>query len=417
MKRKILTGSIAVLSLLALAGCGQGGSSKKTVDVLVWCADAITTLTTSQLATVKTQIEALEAFDGYEVKFTVNPVGEGDAASNMINDVEAGADVFCFAQDQLARLYAAGALEEIKGSTKDKIVSENDAGAVSAATFSDKLVAYPLTSDNGYFLYYNKASVTETDIANWDTLLAKAASLNKEVHFNAGSAWYNFGFFYGAGADSVWTTNSAGKFDSYEDTYASANGLKAAKGLLKVVTHSSWVDNSDADKGFGGNAVAVVSGTWDYEKVKAKLGDNIGCAKLPKFTVGTEEFQTAMFSGNKLIGVKPQTDSLKAVAAQMAASYLTGEAAQLQRFNTVSWGPSNKVAQQNDAVKANPALVALAQQSDAKAKPQGQFPDAWWNAAGAIAGSLTEAGAGATDAQIQTILNTYTAALDGMLDA
>jgi len=417
MKRKILTGSIAVVSLLALAGCGGGKTGKKSVDVLVWCAENITTLTTSQLAVVKADLEAMEEFADYEVKFTVNPVGEGDAASNMINDVESGADVYCFAQDQLARLYTAGALEEIKGSTKEALIAANDAGSVSAATFSDKLVAYPLTSDNGYFLYYNKSIISAQQAANWDTLLAAAVAANKEVHYNAGSAWYNFGFFFGAGADSVWTTNASGKFTAYEDTYNGAAGLKAAKGLLKVVTNSAWVDSSDADKGFGGNAAAVVSGTWDYEKAKAKLGDNLACAKLPKFTVGTEEIQMGMFAGNKLIGVKPQTNTLKAIAAQKAAAYLSGEKAQLERFNAVSWGPSNKVDQQNDAVKANPGLVALAEQMEAKAKPQGQFPGKWWDTAGAIAGSLHDAGAAATDTQIQNILNTYHAALDGMLDA
>lgn len=80
---------------------------------------------------------------------TVEPVGKGDAASNMLTDLDAGADIFNFAQNQLARLVAAGALIELS--------EENAAGSVAAATMADLVYAYPLTSDNGYFLYYDKS--------------------------------------------------------------------------------------------------------------------------------------------------------------------------------------------------------------------------------------------------------------------
>ncbi|MBQ8031543.1 MAG: extracellular solute-binding protein, partial [Butyrivibrio sp.] len=93
--------------------------------------------------------------------FTVEAVGEGDAAGNMITDVEAGADIYAFAQDQIARLVTAGALEVVEDSNAEVVKSENDAGAVAAATVGGTLYAYPLTSDNGYFLYYDKSVVTD----------------------------------------------------------------------------------------------------------------------------------------------------------------------------------------------------------------------------------------------------------------
>ena len=41
------------------------------------------------------------------------------------------------------------------------VTAENDAGSVAAATLGDVMYAYPLTSDNGYFLYYDKSVVTD----------------------------------------------------------------------------------------------------------------------------------------------------------------------------------------------------------------------------------------------------------------
>ena len=68
-------------------------------DVKVWVADNVVDFTTEQIKKFQ------EANPGVaNATFTVEPVGEGDAASNMITDVEAGADVYTFAQDQIARL-------------------------------------------------------------------------------------------------------------------------------------------------------------------------------------------------------------------------------------------------------------------------------------------------------------------------
>ena len=64
-------------------------------------------------------------------------VGEGDAASNVLTDLEAGADIFNFAQDQLARLVAAGALIELSDENAAIVAEENDAGSVAAATMGD----------------------------------------------------------------------------------------------------------------------------------------------------------------------------------------------------------------------------------------------------------------------------------------
>ncbi|MBQ3795821.1 MAG: sugar ABC transporter substrate-binding protein, partial [Butyrivibrio sp.] len=117
-----------------------------TGEVKVWVADAVVDFTNQQIAKFQ---EAHPEMSGYT--FTVEATGEGDAAGNMITDVEAGADVYVFAQDQIARLVSAGALEEVEPANAEMVKAQNDAGAVGAATVGNTLYAYPLTSDNGYF--------------------------------------------------------------------------------------------------------------------------------------------------------------------------------------------------------------------------------------------------------------------------
>lgn len=85
----------------------------------------------------------------------------------------AAADVFAFADDQLNELVAAGALQEILLNPED-VKSRNLTGSVEAATMDGKLYAYPMTADNGYFLYYDKSVLSEDDVKSMDTLLAKA---------------------------------------------------------------------------------------------------------------------------------------------------------------------------------------------------------------------------------------------------
>ena len=402
----------ASAAILALASCGGGGSSAPAAKqtLVIWCAEAAVELTTSQVKTFMEQSNLAGNFD-----FKVNPVGEGDAAGNMITDVQAGADIYFFAQDQMTRLVTAGALTSIGGTYKAAIEGNNVAEAVNSAKVGDKVYAFPATADNGYFLYYDGSKLTEEQVKNWDTLLTAAEGAGAEVGFNYTSAWYNFGFFYGAGADSVWTTNVEGKFTAYADTYNTDKGLVAAKALTRVVRSASVDDNSSIGK-TSDKCIAIVDGTWDYKAAKEKWGENLRCAELPNFTVDGKDYHTGSFSGMKFVGVKPQTDEIRLKACLDIANYLTSEEGQNKRFEVLEWGPSNKNAQATDAVKNAPQIVALNKQNQAKSKPQGQFPGKWWDNAGAICSSIKTAEDTPDEAKLRDILRVYEGTLEGMLD-
>ena len=104
--KRILAVALSLALMLSLAGSALAEGFSGTVKV--WVADNMVELT-------KTKAEEFKAAHPEYAGMTVvvEPVGEGTAATNMITDVEGGADIFGFAQDQLARLVAAGALVEL----------------------------------------------------------------------------------------------------------------------------------------------------------------------------------------------------------------------------------------------------------------------------------------------------------------
>lgn len=422
MKIKRLFGvSVAVLlgvSVVGMTACkggnddSSGSSSGGKATITVWCPSEISGLTERQLATFTTNNPDLP------YTFTIEPVGEGEAATNMITDVTAGGDIFFFAQDQFARLVQAGALTSVSSSLVDAVRQANDAGSVSAATLNDTLYAYPLTSDNGYFMYYDKTVITE-DIVNDQTKIIEACeAAGKQIGFQlSNSGWYAASYFFATGCVSNWTTGSDGEFTGYIDTFNSDKGIISTRGMAELIQSEAYVGSDSASAAlFSSGAAVVVSGVWDYTTASNALGENLGCAKLWSFTVDGKSYQLGSFSGNKLLGVKPQTDSTKAAWCQSVANYLTSEACQLERFDENAWGPSNINAQSSEAVQANPALAALAAQS-AYATPQGQYPNSWWDASKAIGSTIETNKVAPTDTTgLQAVLNTYSEALADIMD-
>ena len=383
---------------------------QKAVEIKLWCASEVKDLTEVQAARF---VRAL-GWAG-DITVTVEAMGEGDAASEMIKDVDAGADIYFFAQDQLSRLVTARAVTEVTGELLQAIKNDNVASAVSAGAVGEKIYAYPATADNGYYLYYDGSKFTAEDAADWEKLVKKAEDTNIEVDYEYTSAWYNYGFFYGAGCDSIWETDADGHFVDYEDTFNTDKGLDAIRALANIVTSSAVVSNSSIGK-VGEKCAALVSGTWDYAKCVERWGENLKCAELPYFTTKAgQRVHTGSFSGNKLVGVKPQTDASKKFVCDYLAAYLTNEISQGQRFQAKSWGPSNKNIAESSMVKAAPHLAALAAQNQ-YAKPQGQFPGGWWDAAGKNFGDGIKAASSVDDTLLRNLLATYEAGLDEMLN-
>ena len=396
--KKLLSVLLVLAMALSMAVSASAASLAGEYNITVWVSEKAVDLT-------KQQIEAFNATNdlGIVFKATVEPVSEAEAATNMITDVEAGGDLFCFAQDQFARLVQAGALAKLGAKAAETVIANNDAGTVAAATSGDVLYAYPLTSDNGYFMYYDKSVIPEEDVDSLEKLIADCEAANKYFAFEMqSSAWYLASFFFGTGCVSEWNTDDDGTFVSVRDTFNSPEGLIAVKGMKKLVDSPMHLSSSQASE-FASGAAVVVTGTWAFEDISKMLGDNMGVADLPSFEVDGKEYHLGSFNGCKLMGVKPQVDAAKAAALHRLAQYLTGEQCQMERFEALSWGPSNIVDQASEAVQANPGLAALIAQS-AYSVPQGQIHGSWWDIAKVIGDDVKAA---TDEAGLQKALDNY----------
>lgn len=363
------------------------------------------------------QIQRFNETNEYGFIFNANIEGvtEAESATKMITDVATGADLYAFAQDQTTRLVQAGALAQLGVQATAEVQSSHDAGAVKAATVGGNVVAYPLTSDNGYFMLYDKSVITdESHLTDLATLVAdcEAAGRNFSMEIDT-SAWYLASFFFATGCTSEWTYDDNGLPLSVADDFNSPKGLVAAKAIQILTNSKNHVSSSKAaDFDATVPSAIVVTGTWDVGTAASILGDNLGMAELPSFTVDGQTYHMGSFSGNKLLGVKPTDDANKAAGLSLLARYLTNAECQLERFESFNWGPSNLAAQSNDAVKADAALSALAAQN-AYATPQGNIDGHWWDIGSQLGADIKAA---TDEAGLQAALDAYKAALQGVID-
>ena len=393
----------------------EGIDDSGTYNVKIWVDTKIVSLTQAQIAEFNTS--------NSKIKFNadVQPVSEGSATSNMLLDVKNGADLFVFAQDQLARLKVGGALSKITGSFEDKIVAENSAESVAAASLGNSIYAYPMTADNGYFLMYDKTILSENDVGNISTILNKIKGTDKKLYFKAqADGFYTASYFLARKmetpipaslCENTWELDTdTGSFTDFHDTFHEANGLIAAKGLKEVADRSLVASDNSVSK-FGDKAAAVVTGIWDYEAAYKRLGENLGCAEMTCFTVDGQDYHLGSYDGYKLMGVKPQRDAKRASACRKLAQFLTSESCQTERFSKVAWGPTNTESNKEPEVMAHPGLSALAKQH-LYATQQGQCPGEWFLALKTAASTITTS---SSDAQLSNILNNYYAGLPALL--
>lgn len=270
------------------------------------------------------------------------------------------------------------------------------------------MYAYPMTSDNGYFLYYDKSVVS--DPSTLEGILADCEAAGKSFYYDLRSGWYQPAFFFGAGCTLTYDTDSEGAYTGCNIDYASDTGVGAMKALVKLAKSPAFVNGSSMSSAT--NVGAIIDGTWDAGAVKEAFGDNYACAKLPTVEINGEATQLSGFGGFKLLGVKPQTDDDKLAFCDALAYFLASGEVQLARYNAVGWGPSNLEAKASEAVQADEALSALGAQL-AFTIPQGQYPGEYWGLAEGlgddiIAGKYAEA----DDAALLEALQTFQTACE-----
>lgn len=364
-----------------------------TVTLTVWASEEDQDLTTQLLDEFKA------AYPDVTFDITLGAESESTAKDTILTDVEAAADVYAFADDQINELVQAGALQEVVTSYTYDVATENAAGAVEAASVDGKLYAYPMTADNGYFMFYDSSVFTEDDVQSLEKMIEVAEAAGKKIAMDISNGWYIYSFFQGAGYEL--SLNEDGVTNTC--TWNAAGATDVAQAIMDLTASGVLVDMGDEDMATQiaeGTIVACVNGTWRAETAAEAWGDNYAATKLPTFQVAGKDCQMSSYSGYKLVGVNPHSANVG--WSMLLAEYLTNEASQTARFEARGLGPANLAAASSDAVQANPAISALAAQA-AYATPQ-RVGGNFWSPAETLGQILASGNPDGTD--LQTLLDT-----------
>ena len=235
---------------------------------------------------------------------TLEASADSEAKNNVLSDIHNAADVYPLADDQITGLVAAGALYPVTNA--DEVKAANDEGAVAAATVNDVLYAYPMTADNGYFMYYDKNYFTDEDVQTMDGMLAVAAANGKKITMDWSSGWYMYSFFGNTGLDFGVNDDGVTNHCNWNATDTAIKGVDIAQSMLAIATNPGFMNAVDTDFLAGaedGSVIAGVSGAWNAATIKQIWGDNYGAVKLPTYTCNGEQVQMASFKGYKYMGV------------------------------------------------------------------------------------------------------------------
>ncbi len=328
------------------------------VDLTVWGGEEDEALLARIIEDFQTEYKGQANF---HITFTAQ--SESNCKDALMGDLEAGADVFAFADDQLNTLVAAGALEPVENA--DRIKSANLPGAVEAASVGNTLYAYPLTADNGYFLYYNKQFFNREDIKTFDRMLQIAEENGKNITMDWSSAWYVYSFFGNTGLEVGLNSDGITNFCTWNQTEGDIKGEDVANAMLAIASSPAFLNT--VEEGFlegvrDGSVIAGVSGVWNAVAMEEAWGADYGAARLPTYTCAGKQIQMASFSGYKLIGVNAYSEHY--TWAVRLAEWISNEKNQQLRFEMRGQGPANTKAAASADVQSSPAITALLEQSE-----------------------------------------------------
>ena len=383
-KRKLLAKVLAgTMLVMALTGCGSNQPAQETpepqevseqtqasesesekaelesgkVELTVWAEENNFEMLEKMFESFKQEYAGQAEFE-----ITLVAQSESNTKDTLLGDIHNGADVFSLPDDQLLGMIAAGALSPVRDA--QEVSSANLAEAVAAASYNDTLFAYPYTADNGYFLYYDKNYLSESDVQTLEGILAVAEASEKKVSMEFTSGWYMYSFFGGTGLEFGINEDGVTNYCNWNTTEGTVKGTDIAEAMLNITASPAFLSQSDSefiDNIASGEVIAAISGVWNAVAIREQWGEDYGACKLPTYSCAGQQIQMSSFTGYKMMGVNAYSDHVE--WAHKLAQWLTNEENQTIRFAERNQGPSNIKSAASDAVTKVPAIVAVIEQS------------------------------------------------------
>ena len=332
----------------AVFGCGSGHGDVHKVLLRVWSISK----NESNYGGEWLQT-CCEAFAGehpeWDITFVYGVMDEASAAGQVAQDPEASADVFMYANDTITTLTDAKALAKIGGIYRDEVEATNSQKILDTITVDDYLYGVPYTT-NTWFMFYDKSVFSEDDIKNLDTMLEKGV-----VSFPFTNSWYLPAFYIGNGC----TLFGDGTDESAGVDFSGQKAVDVTNYLIDLANNPNFKIDADGSGIAGlrdGSIEAMFTGSWDANGIKESLGDNMGVASLPTYTLNGEEVQMYAYAGSKAIGVNSQ--SRYPEAAVQLAVYLGSAEAQRLHYELRNVIPCNTELLQAEDIASDELVIA-----------------------------------------------------------
>ena len=329
-----------------MSGCSDGASEN--VRLMVWSPSLDQAKDSGEwLQTCCNRFAELHP--EWDITYVYGVVDETAAGTTISQDTEASADVFMFTNDVLNNLIDAGAIAKFGGIYADEIKATNSQALLDSLTVNDYIYGVPFTT-NTWFMYYDKSVFTEEDIKSLDAMLAKGV-----VSFPFTNSWYLPAFYFGNGC----TLFGDGTQEELGADFGGDNAVEVTNYLIDLYNNPNFVVDADGSGLAGmrdGSIKAMFTGSWDAAALKEILGDNMGVAALPTFTLNGEEKQMYAYAGSKAIGVNVHSKYM--VQAIQLAIYLGGAEAQQLHYDLRTVIPCNTELLADPAIASDELVAA-----------------------------------------------------------
>lgn len=341
----------AVFAISMFAGCSgetESAGEKEKVRLVVWSPSEDQSKDSGEwLQTMCEQFA--DDHPEWDITFVYGVADEATAADQVAQDPEASADVFMYANDRLTTLTDANALVKFGGKYREEIEKTNTEEVINSLTMDGELYGVPFTT-NTWFMYYDKSVFSEEDIKNLDTMLQKGV-----VSFPMTNSWYLPAFYIGNGC----TLFGDGTDESKGVDFGGEKAVEVTDYIIDLASNPNFKIDADGSGIAGlrdGSISAMFSGSWDANGVKEALGDNMGVAALPTYTLNGEEKQMMAYAGSKAVGVNPNCDDM--VAAVELAVYLGSAEAQKAHYELRNVIPCNTDLLGQEEIVNDPLVMA-----------------------------------------------------------
>lgn len=344
-----------------------------------------------------------ESFPQHNVEFEIASVSEVELKGFLTLDIQGGADVFSFLDDQLPSLVKAGGLARVQ-QYKQEVMDRNIPWTVEVSTTDNELYAYPYTADNGIYMFYDKRYISEGEMGSLDTILEKAKTLGSKINIDQMGGWGMTMWFIPEN-----TLSWDGKTQVI--TWNSDDGIQAAEAMLSYYASNLIIDSNaliptlflENNAGVIRNGIiAAVSGYWQAPDIERILGEHMGTIQMPTYQNPDGEIhQFGSMVGARLVGVNPFSQSPQ--YAHHFANWLTSEENQSIKAKELRIAPSNLASLQDPIIQSIGPIQALANQGRfglPQAKAVSSF---FWTPADAFAEAVINE-AKTIDQKVQTAL-------------